>query len=148
MVFRKKFGKEIKFNGDRSNNQREHKMKIKGFLVIFLLVIIVVFFLYVVKRGGKSQLEEQVDAFSQVREKTTRTNLMSLERAIDFFIAQNGRTPKNLSEIQTYSRSIYEDSDSWGTPLRYEKISDSNYRLASAGKDKTFDTDDDIVIKK
>lgn len=122
-------------------------MKIKGFLVIFLLVIIVVFFLYVVKRGNKSQLEEQVGAFSQVREKTTRTNLMSLQRAIDFFIAQNGRRPENLREIQTYSRSIYEDSDAWGTPVKYEKISDSDYRLTSAGKDRTFNTDDDIVIK-
>jgi hypothetical protein len=122
-------------------------MKIKGFLVIFLLVIIVVFFLYLVKRGGKSELEEQVDAFSKVREKTTRANLMSLERAIDFFIAQNGRTPESLREMQTYSRSIYEDSDAWGTRLKYERISDSNYRLISAGKDKAFDTEDDIVIK-
>jgi hypothetical protein len=110
-------------------------------------VVIVVFFLYVVKRGGKSQLEEQVDAFSQVREKTTRANLMSIQRAIDFFIAQNGRTPENLREVQTYSRSVYEGSDAWGTPLKYIKISDSDYSLTSAGNDKTFDTDDDIVVK-
>ncbi len=122
-------------------------MKIKGFLVIFLLVVIVVFFLYVVKRGGKSQLEEQVDAFSQVREKTTRANLMTLQRTIDFYIAQTGKTPENLRELQTYSRSIYETSDAWGTPLKYEKISDTSYRLISAGKDKTLDTEDDIVIK-
>jgi len=66
-------------------------MKIKGFLVILLLVVIVVFFLYVVKRGGKSRLKEQVDALAEVREKTARTNLTSLERAIDLFIAQNGK---------------------------------------------------------
>jgi hypothetical protein len=109
--------------------------------------VIVVFFLYVVRRGGKSQLEEQVDAFAEVKEKTTRTNLTSLERAIDLFIAQNGKVPKDLKEIQTFSRSIYVDTDSWGNKIKYERLSDSSYRLASAGKDKTFDTDDDIIIR-
>jgi hypothetical protein len=122
-------------------------MRIKGFLVIFLLVVIVVFFLFVAKRGGKSQLEEQVKAFSDVREKTTRTNLTSLERAIDFFIAQNGRTPNDIREVQTFNRSVYVESDAWGNSIKYQRISDSNYRLISAGKDKTFDTEDDIIIK-
>ena len=122
-------------------------MKIKGFLVIFLLVVIVVFFVFVAKRGGKSQLKEQVDAFAEVKEKTTRTNLISLERAIDLFIAQNGKVPKDLRELQTFSRSIYVDTDSWGNKIKYERISDSSYRLTSAGKDKTFQTDDDIVVK-
>ena len=36
--------------------------------------------------GGKTFLQEQVDALSRVREKTTRTNLTSLERAIDLFV--------------------------------------------------------------
>jgi hypothetical protein len=122
-------------------------MKIKGFLVIFLLVVIVVFFLFVVKRGGKSRLKEQVDAFAEVKEKTTRTNLTLLERAIDLFIAQNDKVPKDLKEMQTFSHSVYVDTDSWGNKIKYERISDSNYRLISAGKDKTFHTDDDIVIR-
>jgi hypothetical protein len=122
-------------------------MRIKGFLVILLLVVIVVFFLFVAKRGDKSQLQEQVKAFSDVREKTTRTNLTSLERAIDFFIAQNGRTPNDLREVQTFNRSIYVESDAWGNPIKYERLSDSNFRLVSSGKDKTFGTEDDIIIK-
>ena len=122
-------------------------MKIKGFLVIFLLVVILVFFLYVVKRGGKSPLKQQVDAFAEVKEKTTRTNLTSLERAIDIFIAQNGRVPNDFKEVQTFSRSVYIDTDSWGNKIKYERISESNFKLISAGKDKTFDTEDDIVVK-
>lgn len=122
-------------------------MKIKGFLVIFLLAVILVFFLYVVKRGGKSHLKEQVDAFAEVKEKTTRTNLTSLERAIDIFIAQNGRVPNDLKEVQTFNRSVYIDTDSWGNKIKYERISESNFKLISAGKDKTFDTEDDIVVK-
>lgn len=115
--------------------------------MIFLLVVIIVFFLYVVKRGGKSHLKEQVDAFAEVKEKTTRTNLTSLERAIDIFIAQNGRVPDDLKEVQTFSRSVYIDTDSWGNKIKYERISESNFKLVSAGKDKTFGTEDDIVVK-
>jgi hypothetical protein len=123
-------------------------MKMKGFLVLFLLVVIVVFFLFVAKRGGKSRLKEEVDAFAEVKEKTTRTNLTTLERTIDLFIAQNGRVPKDLKEMQGLIRSGYVDTDSWGNKLMYERISDSRYRLTSAGKDKTFHTDDDIIIEK
>lgn len=123
-------------------------MKMKGFLALFLLVVIVVFFLYVVRRGGKSRLEEQVDAFAEVKEKTTRTNLTSLERAIDLYTAQRGEVPKDLREMQAFSRSVYIDTDSWGNKIKYERISDASYRLISAGKDKTFDTVDDIVVEK
>jgi hypothetical protein len=122
-------------------------MKMKGFLVIFLLVVVVVFFLFVAKKGGDSPLEEQVHAFAEVKQKTTRTNLTSLEKAIDLFIAQQGRTPKELKELHTFNRTIYVDTDSWGNKIKYERISDTSYRLISAGKDKTFQTDDDIVIK-
>ena len=122
-------------------------MKMRGFLVIFLLVVITVFFLYVVKRGGKPQIQEQVDAFAEVKEKTTRTNMSSLEKAIDIFIAQNGRVPNDLKEIQTFSRSVYIDTDSWGNKMQYKRISDLKYQLISAGKDKIFQTDDDIVVK-
>ena len=122
-------------------------MQMRGFLVIFLLVVITVFFLYVVKRGGKPQIQEQVDAFAEVKEKTTRTNMSSLEKAIDIFIAQNGRVPNDLKEIQTFSRSVYIDTDSWGNKMQYKRISDLKYQLISAGKDKIFQTDDDIVVK-
>jgi hypothetical protein len=36
--------------------------------------------------------------------------------------------------------------DGWGKSIRYERLSDSSFRLISAGKDKTFDTEDDIVL--
>lgn len=122
-------------------------MKLKGFLVLFLLVVIVVFFLYVAKRGGKSQLKEEVDAYAEVKEKTTRANFTSLERAIDLYIAQKGEVPKDLVDLQTLFRSVYVETDSWGNKIKYERISDSSYRLISAGKDQTFGTDDDIISK-
>jgi hypothetical protein len=121
-------------------------MRLKGFLVIFLLVAVLVFFLWIAKKGGNEKIKQDVDAFNRVREQTTRTNMTSIKRAIDFFIAQNGRTPQSLSEVRTFRPSVYADSDMWGTTFKYVRISDSRYRLVSAGRDKTFDTQDDIVF--
>lgn len=36
--------------------------------------------------------------------------------------------------------------DSWGTPLRYIKRENLEFDLKSAGPDKQFETDDDIVL--
>jgi hypothetical protein len=35
--------------------------------------------------------------------------------------------------------------DAWGRKIKYERLSDENFRLTSAGFDGTFGTDDDIV---
>jgi hypothetical protein len=36
--------------------------------------------------------------------------------------------------------------DAWGRDIRYERRSDSTFRLISAGKDGLFDTADDIRV--
>jgi hypothetical protein len=35
--------------------------------------------------------------------------------------------------------------DAWGTAVKYERLSDTGFRLRSAGPDRVFDTADDIV---
>jgi len=35
--------------------------------------------------------------------------------------------------------------DAWGREIRYEKLSDSSFRLTSAGPDGQYETGDDIV---
>jgi hypothetical protein len=37
--------------------------------------------------------------------------------------------------------------DAWGNVIRYEKLSDDNFELTSAGPDKMFDTEDDIIVE-
>jgi hypothetical protein len=36
-------------------------------------------------------------------------------------------------------------NDAWGTPYRYI-LQDNKYTISSAGKDKIFDTNDDIAV--
>ncbi len=104
-------------------------------------------FTKVVETEDMTSVPQQVDAFAKAKEKLSRKNLASLESAIAAYIAKYGKTPENLIDIKSFLRSAYEDLDGWGNPFKYERISDSKFRLISAGEDKTFNTEDDIIIK-
>jgi hypothetical protein len=120
-------------------------MKIRGLLVILLLGFVVVYLLYFAKAGKKSYIEGAIDANNRIRAELTQTNMATLEKAVEYFIANEGRTPMDLKELSLRRLLAGDTSDGWGRPLKYERISDSNFRLVSAGKDGKFGTDDDIV---
>jgi len=121
-------------------------MKIRGFLVLLILVLVLVYFLWIAKSGGKEQVVEKVETFNKVKVKLTRANMATLERAITSFIAREGRTPKNLKELRAFHVLMTGKLDAWGTVINYERLSDDNFRLISAGGDRVFNTEDDIVL--
>lgn len=120
-------------------------MKIRGFMVIVLLVAIVVFFLYMIRSGGKEDVPEQIAAFSSAKQKLTETNMSSLEKEILSYIVSNGTTPQSLDDIRMSAALTTGKWDAWGNKIKYERLSDENFRLTSAGLDGTFGTQDDIV---
>lgn len=119
-------------------------MKIKGFLAILVLAVVVVYFLWIVK-AGKEGVVEEVKAFSKAKQEATKTNMASLAREIYSYIAQAGRSPKSLKEFRTLHPLRGTVLDAWGTVIKYERLSDDDFRLISAGQDGTFNTSDDIV---
>lgn len=120
-------------------------MRIKGFLAILLLVIVVVFFLYVIKAGKHEQLPGQIEAFDSMKDKLTRTNLKTLERMITSYIAEVGETPRTLKDLDKFHLISAARVDAWGKAIKYERLSETRFRLVSAGKDRLFKTDDDII---
>jgi len=123
-------------------------MKIRGALVILILVVAIVYFLYFAKTGKKSYIEGAKDAGDRMREELTQVNMSTMQRAIDLFIGTEGEAPADLKTLFAARLFSGDPSDGWGTPLKYERLSDSTYRLTGAGKDRAFDTDDDIVIER
>jgi hypothetical protein len=121
-------------------------MKIRGFLVVLVLGVGIVYLLWMMK-GGKEQLPKEVESYSEMRLELTKANMHTLKTAIFIFTAEQGRTPKDLKELKAFSRQFGANQDSWGTPIRYKRLSDQNFRLTSAGKDKIFYTSDDIVVE-
>lgn len=123
-------------------------MKIRGLLVVLMLALVVVYFLYFAKAGKKSYIEGTMDANQKIREEVTHINIATMEKAINFFIATNGQTPADLKELFAARLFSGDPSDGWGTPLKYERLSDANFKLIAAGKDRKFETSDDIVLER
>lgn len=121
-------------------------MKIRGFLVIIVLAAGIVYLLWMMK-GGKEQLPREVKAYGETRIELTRANMATLKTAIFIFTTEEGRTPKNLKELKEFNSLRGAHLDAWGTAIKYERLSDENFRLTSAGNDKIFNTVDDFVLE-
>lgn len=119
-------------------------MKLRGFLAIVILAAVVVYFLWVAK-VGKDKVLEEVKAFSGAKQKLTETNMAGLAREIHSFIAMQGRAPDSLKGLQMLRRVPLGMTDAWGKAIKYERQSDEDFRLISAGPDRVFDTEDDIA---
>ena len=121
-------------------------MKIKGFLAILLLVVVLVYFIWIIKSGDEENIKEEVNAFSDMKFKLTEINMKTLGRAVTDFILSKGRLPNDLKEIQPFHIMPGADVDAWGKKIKYECLSEQNFRLVSAGMDGKFNTKDDIVL--
>jgi len=123
-------------------------MKIRGALIVLVLAMVIVYFLYFAKAGKKSYIEGTMDAYNKIRTQLTQVNMSTLEKAINLFTSTEGQTPADLKTLFAARLFSGDPSDGWGRPIKYERVSDSNFRLISAGKDGEFDTDDDIVMER
>jgi type II secretion system (T2SS) protein G len=110
------------------------------------LLLISVSMLYSAIRTGRITTEPRKSV--DLHQAQQQLTFVSLE--FSGFQLKNGRLPRSLEELvaakpgKMTGRSIV---DPWGTPIRYE-ITDPQpmwYRLISAGPDRTFDTEDDLV---
>ncbi len=122
-------------------------MKLKGFLVIFVLVAAVLVILWQIKPVGEEGLKKKIQAVDTVKEQATRMNLKALQREIVVYISTHGRAPENLKQLPQMAMLMIGNADAWGTSVQYKRISDDSFHLVSAGNDREFDTIDDIVLE-
>jgi hypothetical protein len=121
-------------------------MKIRGLLAIVLLTVVVVYFLYFAKVGNdKGGLQTQIDQYNKTKIKLTQVNLESLAREVLTYATGDQGLPEDLKQIQRSRPLGTALLDAWGRAIKYEKLSDSSFRLRSAGPDGVFDTADDIM---
>jgi len=122
-------------------------MKVRGLLIVVILALIVIYAVYFWKTGdkGRTNLEVMVDKYAQAKVDLTKVNLVQLEKIIAERIASEGQAPADLKELQRFQPIAVSFLDAWGREIRYERLSDSSFRLTSAGADGEFDTDDDIL---
>ncbi len=116
-------------------------------MVIILLVSVVVFFLYTLKSRGNKDIPEQIEAFSAAKQKLTEANMSSLQKEILTYIVSQGTAPRSLDDVRFSPAITTGKWDGWGKEIKYERLSDENFRLTSAGHDGVFGTKDDIVTE-
>ncbi len=88
--------------------------------------------------------------------RTVRMICINLSSAIDLFVLDFGRLPTNQEGLEILAdppdgKSYYFNRipvDIWGKEFRYKVTSNNTYVISSAGKDLSFDTDDDIQCNK
>ena len=122
-------------------------MKTRGLLVVVLMAGVAVYFVYFAKVGNdKGGLQVMVDKYAETRIKLTRANLDTLAKEILSFATGDQGLPEDLKQLQRSRPGLGMGVlDAWGRAVRYEKLTDTSFRLRSAGADGAFDTADDIV---
>lgn len=123
-------------------------MRVGGGLIFSLLiVVIIIFVLLFMKTGEKSHIQAAADAVVKAGVVTTNANLSQLEKIVLSFVAGEGRSPENWQEMRSLRYIMTGTIDGWGRVIRYEKTSESGFRLVSAGLDGRFDTADDLTVE-
>ena len=121
-------------------------MKIRGLIIGVLLAMVAVYFIFFTKvADDKGGLQIEVDKYLQSKTKLTAVNLESLSREVLSYAAEGDGLPDTLEALRRFHPTAGALPDAWGRKIRYERLSDSSFRLRSAGPDGAFETEDDIV---
>lgn len=121
-------------------------MKLRGLMIGLLLALVIVYFVLFTKVGKdeKGGLETMVDQYLEAKIDLTNVNLETLARLIQAYAAEGG-LPESLEALRRSQPAAASVADAWGRKVRYERTSDTGFRLRSAGPDGAFDTGDDLV---
>jgi hypothetical protein len=122
-------------------------MKFRGLTLILLIGAALVFFLYVMKTEDKENIKEQVGMFSTAKTKLTKSNMEQAKKMIIAFVSVNGRLPDDLRQMKNMNPMFTGGFDAWGNVVKFEKLSNDNFRLRSSGPDQIFQTEDDIIVE-
>ncbi|MEN6560851.1 MAG: hypothetical protein ABFD52_08765 [Acidobacteriota bacterium] len=123
-------------------------MKMRGLILGLLLATVAVAFIFFAKVGkdGQGGLQTMTGKYAESRISLTKVNLETLSREIQSYAAESdGRLPETLEEMRRLHPAAAAVTDAWGRKIRYERLSDSGFRLRSAGPDGAFGTGDDIT---
>lgn len=119
-------------------------MKGRGLFIVLILAALIVVGIMFFRTGDKSVIETQVDAYTDAKKDLTVVNMKTVSNEVLSFMSSEGRAPVDFREMRKLQRIPTVYLDAWGREIRYEKLSDSNFRLTSSGPDGAFETDDDI----
>lgn len=111
-------------------------------IVVIIVVIPAIFYLFIIstKSGG----EMVVDNF--FNEGRTKEEMTEITNQLGKYYSYYKKYPADIDEFIN-SKPIWNNwkTDAWGNRYKYRTSDSTKFILISAGKDKQFDTQDDII---
>jgi hypothetical protein len=115
-----------------------------------LLVILLAFLVFIALQTGffskkESLPQKMLNANQKVDKLVFESDIKHLTTAIQTYYSDSGKYPRSFEElIPFYLRTETECLDAWGQKYRMEVVNETDIFIISAGKDKIFDTSDDL----
>lgn len=118
----------------------------KKIVVFSIISLLISFFAGCDKsEGEQSALEKLVDTPQRSKNTLILSQISAIENALNSYLADNSEYPESLDQlVPQYLKTEEAITDPWGAPFRLETDESSALYLISAGRDNTFDTEDDI----
>src|SRR5512135_1678844 len=106
-------------------------MKLRGLLIGFLLTAVIVYAIFFTKvaKDDEGGLKIMVDKYLETKIKLTEVDLESLSKVILSFAAEGEGLPESLDALRRFNPTAGALPDAWGTKVRYQRLSDSSFRL-------------------
>ncbi len=129
-------------NINKTNHNISNK---KGFTLIELLIVLIIIAVI-----SSIAVPVYLHLQNRAREASTKTEMYNIAMALELYASDNDVYP-DVESIGSLAAELsdYIDNmktvDAWGNDYKYTGSVD-NYTLVSAGIDKIFDTDDDIIF--
>ncbi len=118
----------------------------RGLLLIIICALLIIVVLYTVKNDkGETPTERAMNALDDAKALDLDAQIRTIFRAMNVYYSDKGEFPEILDLlVPKYIRLERDLDDPWGTRFKIENDDEMNLVLVSAGRDKSFGSEDDI----
>jgi Type II secretion system (T2SS), protein G len=122
----------------------------KGLLIILVLAAAIVLLVFTAKDkngddGQETYHQKMLTVLDQADQLAFDTKIKSIKRALNSYYVDHNEYPEILDMLTpNYAATSDAITDPWGTRFKLETDEEMNLILISAGKDRIFETNDDI----
>ena len=117
----------------------------RGFTLIEIMVVVIIIGIL-----ASLAVVKVSDHLNKSKIAATEANIKTIRLGMASYEMDQGQNPKQISDLVTGEKHYLDQEtvpvDGWGSEFKYFMRGDL-VKIQSAGPDKTFDTDDDIVNK-
>lgn len=119
----------------------------RAFIIMLLVTMLIVLLLFAGRTCGqkKAYIEQLMTAKQKAERASMDAKANTIRAALESYYADNDKYPDMLDAlVPYYIRARDQILDTWGQPFKLETYGEMDLILISSGKDRVFETSDDI----